>query len=93
MNMRGMHATLEGGHLKIRLCNCNCRRCRGIELNLANVHLVVYCKPKTVQSDLFHCPQLPLGDKGGLHASLRISEHKARRIELIKFEGKSSGIS
>lgn len=81
-NKHARYAALEGGHFKVRPCNSNFRRCSGIGLNPPDVLLVVYCKPKAVQSDLFHCPQLPLGNKGIVDASLRISEHKARRIEL-----------
>lgn len=43
---------------------------------------VVHFMPKARQLDHFLCPQLPLGDRGLLDASLRIPEPKARRNEL-----------
>ena len=43
---------------------------------------VVHFMPKARQFDLSLCPQLPLGDRGLLDASLRIPEPKARKVEL-----------
>lgn len=54
----------------------------GTEATQSGWCAVVYSKPKAVQSNFFHYIKLPLGDKGILDASLRTSEHKARRIKL-----------
>lgn len=48
-----------------------------------SICVVVHFMPKARQFDLFLCPQLPLGDRGLLDASLRIPEPIARRIELF----------